>query len=1057
MMSIGRRITTAALCALLTASPLVGCASTAQKADNDAAKLEEMYKELEQQTEFRGKKVPYSRQGTYTLTFGEGDLLPFGQDPMASADANSADANASNAEANANNADASNGEMGTEGGAAQQQNEKAAADAKAELESAKAARDEAQRALEAAAEAERNAASQAQTEAMTPEQPAAAAADAEMQAEGANTNATTNANAASANANADAANKAAEARKQAEESLAKAEETVKAAEQKVAELEAGKADAAQPAAEQPAAAAQEGKAEKKAFADVKLEDVKVRYAVMTNRAEVEADESGATEPKYEDREAQVVALSNADGSITLSFTDPDAASNAADGSYSVEIESLGKYLPVLAESASPQLSAESNVKTDSESCDVTVKAEGDKFAAGLSAADLKLGGSFADMQITGAEASGDTLTVHLSGRPKMDRDAASIVTDGQIVVPASGFENSQDGATALVDVGLPDEAFDMGGAEVLPTAAADAQAEYSTIEGDTGRATIHITAGLGELKDVKAEGITLGDAFADGKVESVTKEAEGGSYKVELTFPANGQKADDYVLAGTVKLAAGSMDDAYGNAAPEVEAVVTVASGEAMGKDEAADKKKEEDKKKREESSKKIKNMGDTVKYTKEYLKNVDPVLGDVADFTAEALDMAANIAAGNYSKVVTNVLGLLKICGAIPSQKETTAADVMKEVQELREVVEAIKVDVKDVKVEAQADRYTQTATRLKSLQHDCENMAAKYEMASKILATRKDNPMKAPGAGASKEEYTRYKKALNQVMSQEWDKQMRGKVEGGGFKDLNTTMTDIKKNLTELVQWASIDKDAVNASVHPIDICDKLISYKVNWDSQGYYARAAYRAEMQYTILAAWACFCSYYDLDDAQVAKGYRGLADDVAKSLRQIAARPAGMSPEKVRELNLAGKDVKVYSPTLGITVKRARLITKGGMEIGLKNIQDIPEKKIDEYIGRIRSADGRNKFHDDLELAGLDVQDGSKHLNVGFLHRESHGTYNNSSARYYGDPNYYETTYTYLRNGMVPTAKTTVDGYTTTYRLGRKGSKVYRNEYLKVPFVWFDRA
>ena len=81
MMSIGKRITTAALCALLTASPLVGCASTAQKADSDAAKLEEMYKELEQQTEFRGKKVPYSRQGTYTLTFGEGGPAPLRPGP----------------------------------------------------------------------------------------------------------------------------------------------------------------------------------------------------------------------------------------------------------------------------------------------------------------------------------------------------------------------------------------------------------------------------------------------------------------------------------------------------------------------------------------------------------------------------------------------------------------------------------------------------------------------------------------------------------------------------------------------------------------------------------------------------------------------------------------------------------------------------------------------------------------------------------------------------------------------------------------------------------------
>ena len=38
-----------------------------------------------------------------------------------------------------------------------------------------------------------------------------------------------------------------------------------------------------------------------AFGDVKLEDVKVYYQVLVNRADVEADESGDVEPQYETR------------------------------------------------------------------------------------------------------------------------------------------------------------------------------------------------------------------------------------------------------------------------------------------------------------------------------------------------------------------------------------------------------------------------------------------------------------------------------------------------------------------------------------------------------------------------------------------------------------------------------------------------------------------------------------------------------------------------------------------------------------------------------------
>ena len=109
-----------------------------------------------------------------------------------------------------------------------------------------------------------------------------------------------------------------------------------------------------------------------------------------------------------------------------------------------------KHAPIMVEFSETQLTAESDVASDSESCDVMIKAENDTFAAGLSAGDIKLGGSFEDMSVAGAEASGDTLAVHLSGRPKMDYDVASVITDGQISVPASGLEGCRTPARVLV-------------------------------------------------------------------------------------------------------------------------------------------------------------------------------------------------------------------------------------------------------------------------------------------------------------------------------------------------------------------------------------------------------------------------------------------------------------------------------------------------------------------------------------------------------------------------------------------------------------------------------
>ena len=160
------------------------------------------------------------------------------------------------------------------------------------------------------------------------------------------------------------------------------------------------------------------------------------------------------------------------------------------------------------------------------------------------------------------EVAGDALTVHLSGTPKMDYEVASTYTAGQVTVAGSGFENTARSATAYVPINLPEEAFDLGGEEALAPAMATSDLDYSTVDGNTGKATVLLQADLGSFNDVTPESITLKGSFAGGKVESVSKEGEDGNVlKVEVSFPANGVSESDYDLAGTLRLAAGAMNE----------------------------------------------------------------------------------------------------------------------------------------------------------------------------------------------------------------------------------------------------------------------------------------------------------------------------------------------------------------------------------------------------------------------------------------------------------------------------------------------------------------
>ena len=928
--SKARKAITAALCALLATSPLLGCAGQAKKAQD--ASSSSMVKDAGEDIESQGKKVPYSKAGTYTVTLKEADFQ------------------------NATKGDGEN--EGTET-TDEKKNDETKADAEAvekaktALEQAKASRDEAQKALDEAKAAEDKAKANGEQAATQ------AQADGEQAIEVADDSA--------AQEKSDTLAKATEAREQAEQQLAKAEEAVKSAEEEAAKLE-GQADAAKPE-------------EKKdlTFADVKAENVKVYY----NRT---VDEANA---QTETREAQVNALSNDGGALTLSFTDPDAAANATDN-YVVSIESLGIVAFVEIDVTTPTLTVESgDVKSDSQSCDVKIKVADDKFASGISAGDLTLGGSFREMTVTGVEAEGDTLTAHLSGSPVRDYDTESTWVDGKVTVAASGFENSPAAATAYVPVDLPDAAFDMEGVEVLAPASVLSDADYVEFDGDTAKATLNLYADLGTFNDVKPENITLEGSFASGKVESVSKEGEDNDQlKVTVSFPKGTQSEDGYLYAGTLKLAAGTMKDERGQEAKEVSTTL-ILSPESMDKagddaEDAAKKAAEAKKKAQEAKAKKLSGIGEGFKYAAGYVGKVDPLLGQLTNYGASAFGMASSYVKGDWLDVVKGGVGMLQMLGVIPAgEKEVTAKDVLNEVKSLRTVVKEVNLKTDEISKENRENRYSQTLMQLRQIQSRCADAAVMLQRAAEILANRKDNPMKAPSATASKDELVRYNNALQTVIQQE-EKKVKDVApdKDSLFLNANDNMTKLKDDLNNLCAWISIDKKDINASANPIDILDKLVSMKFNWETQGYYARAAFRTELDTTIKSAWAAVSTYFVTTntDSKIEEKYKGITSSVKAALQQIAARPAGQSPEEVRKLNQAGKEIKVYSPSLGFTIKQSRHV--GGY--AFQNPATLVNKKCDltrteeittdDQIAKYRDRLSEGDIWKDLKLAGLDTVD-----------------------------------------------------------------------------------
>ena len=222
-----------------------------------------------------------------------------------------------------------------------------------------------------------------------------------------------------------------------------------------------------------------------------------------------------------------------------------------------------------------------------------------------------------------------------------------------------------------------------------------------------------------------------------------------------------------------------------------------------------------------------------------------------------------------------------------------------------------------------------------------------------------------------------------------------------------------------------------------------------------------------MQYTILASWAFLSTYYNCAVPANADKYQPLANKVAASIKQIAARPAGTSPEKVRELNRdgsavnkKGKDVKVYSPTLGITIKHCWKVN-GGRSLGDNSIEDINDAKIKDYNSRIRGSQW-----EDLELAGLDVGDKSDtYSGIGFRHTARYESYYQPAKR--GSKRADVRTRKAFTTILMKGSSTSVSVQTSdeewrtesTYggRYGRSSSTNKVKDNQNYTFFWFDRA
>ncbi len=547
------RVLAAVLSLSMALAPLSACSSATKTAPVTDEEGEEVVKDLtfaDGAGEENIKQLDYNVDGTYTVSFAEGDLYVLNDEELATAKKEMGEAKSTGTATTSDDKADDKGIVEDEGIA---EDDGKASDDKSQkaVDEAKAAYEEAQKELEelqATADDESVVVDeQAVADAEAALQDAQAAAD-EAQAALDDAQAVAEVGddqtVADAEQALDEANKAvADAQKALddaqeadieedadeqgaiEEAQAKVDEAKAAYEEAQAALEVEDEAALEAADEAEAVSKDTDAQDKAAFDDIEQNDVQVAYVVVTNMDEYVAgigeDGEPTVEIEDENRLAEITSFENEGGTITIGFTDVDAATELTN-SYIVYIDKLGACCRVSIEFTDVEVNSETEfVASTSEANDIVLSLAEGTWSQDVSADDVSLGGSFKEMTIEGVTLADDQLTLSLKGAPVLESDISTTFTNGTVTLAARAFEGGSFDQSVAIPVEVPNVWVDLTSMDV---------------DGDT------ITMPI-DVDGMDVESITA-DSIDFGENATVTDVQTGDDGRLVVTVQANTSSED---------------------------------------------------------------------------------------------------------------------------------------------------------------------------------------------------------------------------------------------------------------------------------------------------------------------------------------------------------------------------------------------------------------------------------------------------------------------------------------------------------------------------------
>ncbi len=748
------------------------------------------------------------------------------------------------------------------------------------------------------------------------------------------------------------------------------------------------------------------------LAMVTKDDIKVQYAVKT----AAADESA--EPVYEKRELAVTAFSANGDKFSVSFTDPDAAENKT-GSYILYIEKLGAVAMVSVKFEDHTLSCDTErISSTSESNTITLTTAEGSFSEEISAEDIQLGGSFKDMRVDSVRADGSQLHITLSGSPVLDLEDCSTYMAGIITVNENGFVNGDAPCSTYIDVEAPGAFVDVNGMGwengqfVVPIRlsgilAEDISAEDVKLEGTIVREVkaapdniiyayldMDLPAGsscreaadflsgknmtVGSVETVcniahasfypffdyieqngselrltlklRADGGTIADSmdesmislsgdFKDGRIESFTVDDDTQA-TIILSLPSNGMTEEAYSLTGGIIFAEGALTDPWGEAAPEA-MYARLFAPEEMGRID----------------------VDTAFEYSISAMSYIDKDAESVAKFGKKTYDIAMKMV-DIYGKLKTfdvsgtcsNVKELLAMTGIITIEKEKSDTEIIKE--EIAKMNDMLK----DINAKLDKTQKGIYDTRLTLFDRNVDGMASYAKgIQSQIdyaMQHLDDLGLTYPGNDAEEAELAQFK---NELIHAIIAKEREGGVKNAAYMGFSSDLDHMKDYFINTVN--QMKETTYDSS--PLYYFDDVWTLYFNWNTEGHYARQAYRTNIEFQLKNAYNLMTVCYGLDTNP--KLHPEIIEGYVAALKHLEEHPETLSAANaLGNSMISTSQPGVYSYTL----KQKVYWALGDCYMPYADWKEYPSEITDDMINDYKSRLHGKTVKEDFEFAGF---------------------------------------------------------------------------------------